>query len=258
MNLVLDIGNTQIFGGVFSNDEIVLSFRKSSKSEFSADEFGIFLKTVLRENSIDPSQIKNISVSSVVPKINYTIHSACVKYFKTELVFLKRGIKTGIKINYKNPSEVGSDRIANCLGALKVYGNFNYIIVDTGTAATFDILTDKKEYLGGVIIPGPKLQVESLFQNTAKLPSVEIKAVKKIEPSTTVDAIQSGIYFLNYYGVKGIIDRIKEDFFNNKKVITVTGGFSRLYENKKIFDYINYDLILYGLNELIKIVVGGQ
>jgi type III pantothenate kinase len=254
MNLVLDIGNTQIFGGVFDDETMILSFRKSSKTEFSSDEFGIFLKSVLRENNVNSSYIKKISVSSVVPEINYAIHASCVKYFKTEPVFLEKGVKTGINIKYKNPAEVGSDRIGNCLGAVKIYGCLNFIIVDIGTATTFDILNDKKEYLGGVIMPGPKLQMKSLFENTAKLPSVEIKHMERIESATTVDAMRSGIYYLNYYGISGIMNKIKEDFFNKKSVITIaTGGFSRLYENEKLFDHINYDLILYGLDELIRI-----
>ncbi len=198
--------------------------------------------------------IENISISSVVPKLNYTIRSSMKKYLGKEPIFLVPPVKTGISIKYKFPNEIGSDRIANCIGAIKLYGLNNFIIIDIGTATTFDILTDKKDYLGGIIYPGPGLQMESLFHNTAKLPSIEIIPMKDLQISSTNEAIQSGIYFINYYGFKGVIDFIKTKFFKNKDVLVIgTGGFSKLYENEKIFDYIEQNLILYGLNELINI-----
>lgn len=254
MNLVIDVGNTQIFGGVFDKEKLLFTFRKSSKNDFSSDEFGIFLKSVIRENL--KKEIKDVKscVSSVVPRLNYTLRNSIIKYFETEPLFVSSGIKTGINIKYKNPSDVGADRITNCIGAIKLYGSGNYIIIDMGTATTFDILTEKKEYLGGLIIPGPKIQTESLFLNTAKLPSIEIKPMENIDINNTNGAIQSGIYFLNYYGIYAITEKIKKDFFKDKTVKVIgTGGFSRIYEKSKIFDITNGDLTLYGLNEIIKI-----
>lgn len=253
MNLVIDIGNSQIFGGIFDNDRLITTFRKTSKVDFSSDEFGIFLKSIIRENIKGNIKILNASITSVVPRLNYTIKNALIKYFNINPLFVSSGIKTGINIKYKNPNEVGSDRITNCVGTIKLYGKGNYIIIDMGTATTFDILTDKNEYLGGLIIPGLKIQSEGLALNTAKLPSIEIRQTT-LEIDSTIKAIQSGIYLLNYYGIYGITERIKKEIFRNAKVRVVgTGGFSRLYETENIFDISNYDLILYGLNEIIKI-----
>jgi len=252
MNLVIDIGNTQIFLGIFEKDDLKLTFRKSSKNEFSSDEFGVFINNVFNINCIDIKKIKNVCISSVVPSFNYTIRNSIKKYIGVEPIFVEQGTKTGINIKYKNPSELGADRIANCIGANLLYGNKNFIIIDMGTATTFDILTEKKEYLGGIIIPGPELQINSLATNTAKLPSVEFKK-SNFEIDSTVKAIQSGIYFMNYYTIKGITEKIKKEIFKNNPVtIVATGGFSRIYEDTDLFDVINYDLILYGLNEIIK------
>ncbi|MEF3279348.1 MAG: type III pantothenate kinase [Elusimicrobiota bacterium] len=254
MNLVIDVGNTQIFGGVFDCENLILRFRKSSKSDFTSDEFAIFLKQLFLENNISFKNITNVSISSVVPRHNYSIKNAIIKYLGINPLFLEPGVKTKIAIKYKNPSEVGSDRIANCLGAIKLYGKRNFIIIDMGTAITFDILTEKKEYLGGLIIPGIKLQLESLFQNTAKLPATEFVQASQLKTKTTIDAIQTGVYYFNYYGLTGLVNKIKNDFFKDQNSFVIgTGGFSRVYEKEKLFDEINHDLILYGLNELIKI-----
>jgi type III pantothenate kinase len=252
MNLVIDIGNTQIFSGIFDKNKLKLTFRKSSKNEFSSDEFGIFLVNIFQINLLDIKKIKNVCISSVVPTLNYTIKNAIKKYLEVEPLFVEQGIKTGINIKYRNPHELGADRIANCVGANSLYGNKNYIIIDMGTATTFDILTEKKEYLGGLIIPGPKLQINSLSSGTAKLPSIELKKTD-LEIDSTVKAMQSGIYFMNYYSIKGIVEKIKKEKFNNSQVMVIaTGGFSRIYEDADLFDIVNYDLILWGLNEIIK------
>jgi type III pantothenate kinase len=251
MNLTIDVGNTQIFCGIFDKNNLKLTFRKTSKAEFSSDELGIFFINVLKENKTRPDKIKNVCISSVVPNLNYAIKNSIIKYFKINPLFIETGLKTGINIKYKNPAEVGADRIANCVGANSLYGNNNYIIIDMGTATTFDILTANREYLGGLIIPGPKIQANSLYLSTAKLPSIEIKNMA-LKIDSTQSAIQSGIYLLNYYGICGIVEKIKKEIFQTNEVKVIgTGGFSRIYEKSGIFDICNYDLILYGLNKII-------
>src|SRR3989339_561813 len=193
MILCIDVGNSQIHGGVFNGGELTVQFRKTSRQQFSSDEIGLFLKTVLRENSVDPDSISGISICSVVPDLNHSIRNGCIKYFRIEPFFLKAGVKTGLKIQYRNPLEVGADRIANAIAAMHFYPNRNLIVVDFGTATTFCAISKKKEYLGGIILPGVKISMEALESKTAQLPIVEIKKTDVVIGKSTVESIQSGL-----------------------------------------------------------------
>ena len=208
MLLCIDVGNSHIYGGVFVGEEIKLRFRHTSKVSTS-DELGIFLKSVLRENQCSPDRIKNISICSVVPQLDYSLRAACVKYFGVEPFFLQAGVKTGLNIKYRNPIEVGADRIANAIAASQFYPNQQIIVIDYGTATTFCVINAQKAYLGGVIIPGVRLSVDALSHNTAKLPVVEIVKTDQVVGRSTIESIQSGIF----YGVVGacreIIQQIK-------------------------------------------------
>jgi type III pantothenate kinase len=157
MILALDIGNSQIFGGVFDGDELIFHFRKSTQSGVTSDELGIFLKAVLRENSLDSHGLTAISICSVVPKLNHSIKNACLKYFSLNPFFLKPGTRTGLKINYRNPVEVGTDRIANAIAACERFPGQNIIVVDFGTANTFCVIDRLRNYLGGLILPGLRI-----------------------------------------------------------------------------------------------------
>jgi type III pantothenate kinase len=254
MILTLDVGNTQIHGGVFKEDEIALQFRKTSRQQFSSDEVGIFLRSVLRENNIDPFTIKQISICSVVPEVVHSLRNGCIKYFEIDPFILKAGVKTGLKIKYRNPLEVGTDRIANAIAGSHIYPGKNLIVVDFGTATTFDVITKGKEYLGGVIIPGIRISMESLVKETAKLPSVEITEVTEVVGRSTADSIRSGLYFGHIGIVKEITKRItKESFSAGKPLVIATGGFSRLFENTDLFDEIIVDLVLKGLYQALKL-----
>jgi len=249
MILCLDVGNTQIHGGVFDEDELTVQFRKTSRQQFSSDEIGIFLRTVLRENEVDPSKIKGISICSVVPDVNHSLRAGCVKYFNSEPFFLKPGVKTGLKIKYRNPLEVGTDRIANAVAAIKMYPNKNIIVVDFGTATTFCVINKNKEYLGGIIIPGIRTSMEALESKTAQLPSVEIKEVEEVVGRSTVESIQSGLYFGQIGIVKELKSRITKEVFKDEEPVVIgTGGFSRLFENTHLFELIIPTLVLKGLN----------
>lgn len=255
MNITVDIGNSQIFFGIFKNDKKILSFKKSSKTIFSSDELGIFLTNILKHNKIKIDFLA-CAIASVVPSLTNIIFQSIKTYLNpTHIFILGPGVKTGINIRYKNPHEVGADRIANCIAAKHLYGeNKNYIIVDIGTATTFDILNNKNEYLGGLIIPGPYIQATSLSSSTAKLSQVEISKPKELIIDNTVSAISCGIYYSNLFGIKGVTEMIKERFFNNQQTLVIgTGGGINIFENEKIFDIINQDLILFGLNHMITI-----
>jgi type III pantothenate kinase len=248
MILALDVGNSQIYGGVFEKEKIQLRFRKTSKTGASSDEIGVFLRSVLRENSMDPAQVKHIVICSVVPDVVYSLKNACKKYFNVTPFLLQAGVKTGLKINYRNPIEVGSDRIANAIAATHLYPKKNMVVIDLGTATTFCAISKDKDYLGGSIVAGLRLSMEALESKTAKLPSVEIVSTKETLGRTTVESLQSGLYFGHLGTMREISSRISEECFEGEKPFVIgTGGFSSLFEKEKIFDVIQPDLVLQGL-----------
>lgn len=254
MILALDIGNSQIHGGVFVDEQIKLQFRKNTKSGYSSDEVGLFLRAVLRENDINPDQLTRIAICSVVPDVVHSIRNACLKYFKLQPFMLQPGVKTGLNIKYRNPLEVGADRIANAIAGTQLFPGKDLIIVDFGTATTFDVVTAEKEYLGGLILPGLRISMEALEAQTAKLPSVEILAPAQIVGRTTIESIQSGLFHGNLFALRGISNQIKQDHFKDpaNSMVIGTGGFSRLFENHNAFDALIPELILIGLHRALK------
>ena len=248
MMLCVDIGNSHIHGGIFINDELQFQFRKATKTGSSSDEYGVFFRAVLRENNINPDEIESISMCSVVPEVLYPINACFQKYFGIEAFVLQAGVKTGLQIGYLNPVEVGADRIANALAVTHLYPNENVIIIDLGTATTFCAITNKKKYLGGVILPGLKLSMKALESGASKLGSVEIIESQKALGRTSNASIQSGLYYGSLGAMKEIITRLTEEDFNNiKPLIIGTGGFTTIYRNAGIFDEIIPDLVLKGL-----------
>ncbi len=251
MILCIDVGNSHLYGGVFVQDEIKLRFRHTSKDSTS-DELGIFLKTVLRENQIAPEAISNIALCSVVPQLDYSLRAACMKYFDIEPFILQAGVRTGLRIKYRNPIEVGADRIANAIAATHSYPNKNIIVIDFGTATTFCAIAKEKNYLGGTILPGIRLSVDALASNTAKLPSVEIIKKTNVVGRSTIESIQSGIYYGALGAVREIIAVIKGEVFNGDEVLVVaTGGFAQLFENQDVYDINVPDLVLQGIKRAL-------
>lgn len=258
MILLLDVGNSQIFGGVVEESDtlpppIRFRFRKSTHSGASSDELGLFLISVLKESDIDPKDISKIGICSVVPDAMHSLKGACQKYFKTTPFVLQAGVKTGLKIKYRNPLEVGADRIANSIAATEAYPNQNLVIVDLGTATTFCAINEAKDYLGGAIIPGLRISMEALESKTAKLPSVEILKPENSCGRSTIESIQSGLYYSHLGAMKELIHRYQEEVFQGKKPYVIgTGGFSRLFHGTGIFDTEIPDLVLYGLYLALK------
>ncbi|MEO8076255.1 MAG: type III pantothenate kinase [Acidobacteriota bacterium] len=259
MILTLDVGNSQIFGGVFDHGELTLRFRKPSRPPTSSDELGLFLRSVIRENGGDPAAVEQIALCSVVPEIIYSLRSCCRKYFGLDPFILQAGVKTGLKIRYRNPLEVGPDRIANAVGALHLYPGRNLIIIDFGTATTFDVVHAGREYLGGIILPGVRIAMESLEKNTARLPTVEIVRPTELVGRTTIECIQSGLYFGNRAIVNELTRDIREQAFHGESAVVIaTGGFSRLFENEAVFDILLPDLVLLGLERALALNEGGS
>ena len=255
MILALDVGNSQIYGGVFApgQDKPVLQFRKSSKQGTSSDELGLFLGSILNENKIDPKSIESIGISSVVPDIVHSLRNACKKYFNRTPFILQNGTKTGLKIKYRNPLEVGADRIANSIAGVALFPGKNLIILDLGTATTFDVVTSEKDYLGGLILPGLRISMEALEANTAKLPIVEIVRPVELVGRSTVESIQSGLYYGHLATIQGVGRMIREQIFEGEDCVMIgTGGFSRLFEGDWIFDHVLPDLVLTGIRLAIE------
>lgn len=253
MILALDVGNSQIFGGVYEKDQLKFRFRKTSKTGASSDEIGIFLRSVLSQNGMDPSKVQNIAMCSVVPDVVHSMKNACKKYFNINPFLLQAGVKTGLKINYRNPLEVGADRIANSISGMHLYPNKNLLIVDLGTATTFCAISKTKDYLGGSIVAGLRITMEALENQTAKLPSVEIVSMEQALGRSTVESIQSGLYFGHLGTMKELIQRISNEVFGGERPFVIgTGGFSSLFEKEKVFDVIQPDLVLQGLMLALK------
>lgn len=258
MILLLDVGNSQIFGGVVKdasqvNPPIELRFRKSTHGSSSSDELGLFLREVLRENGVDPGKLGHIGICSVVPGSMHSLKGACRKYFGITPFVLQAGVKTGLKIKYRNPLEVGADRIANAIAVANRFPKRNGVIVDLGTATTFCAVTAEKDYLGGAIIPGLRISMEALEARTAKLPTVEIVRPELACGRGTVESIQSGLYFGHLGAMKEIVSRYQTELFGGERPLVIgTGGFATLFQGSGIFDHEIPDLVLLGLLDALR------
>ena len=226
MLLVIDIGNTNIKYGVFAGEELVASFRVMSKRNSTADEYGIVIKELLLSAGIGKGDIEGIIISSVIPQLNYTMEHTCEYYFGIKPLMIGPGIKTGLNIKVDNPREVGADRIVNSVAAYKKYGGEKPIIcIDFGTATTFNVVTEKGEFIGGVISPGMKGSLDSLVNGPAKLPNIELNLPDRIIARDTVTNMQAGLL----YGFAGLVNYICQKTICELKrdaTIVVTGGLS--------------------------------
>ena len=248
MLICLDVGNTHMLGGVFAKDKLILRFRYATPLLGTADQFGVFLINILKYNQIEPLKIKAVAISSVVPNYDYTLRHSFFQYFKTATYFiLQPGVKTGLNIRCKNPNEVGADRIANAIGAIAAFPGKALIVVDMGTATTLCAITKDRDYLGGSILPGLRLCMEALKNNTAKLMAVDIEIPGAYMGKTTRESIQSGLYYGHLGALREIISGFKKEIFLGETVYVIgTGGFAQLYEETALFDCYISDLVLQG------------
>jgi type III pantothenate kinase len=251
MLLAFDIGNSHLYGGVIDNKTISLRFRFSTAQIGTSDQLGLFFRDVLRENQLEPSSIKHIAMSSVVPEVDYTVTAACIKYFGIEPFLVKAGIKTGMRLSIKNPLELGADRMTTAVAAAEHFPGENIVVVDLGTATTFCAISASKEYLGGAILPGIKTSMHALAAAAAKLSTVEILRPQTALGKTTEHNVQAGIYYGHLGAMRELISRLKHETFNQQALrIIATGGFAYLFEQEQLFDVIEPDLILQGLQVL--------
>jgi type III pantothenate kinase len=242
--LVVDLGNTNIVIGVYRDEELMNSWRLATARERTADEYGILARQLVGDAL--HQNLEGAIVASVVPPLNGAMTFMIRKYFGIEPLFVEPGVKTGIAVHVDNPLEVGADRIVNCAAAHERYGGPT-VIVDFGTATTFDVVTENAEFVGGVIAPGLNISAEALFARAARLPRVDVKRPDRVIGTNTVVNMQSGIYF-GYLGlVDGILSRIKREVPNLKRVVA-TGGLATLFaEESEHIDDVDPELTLKGL-----------
>lgn len=250
MILVIDVGNTNIVLGVYRDKELLVQWRVSTDRQKTVDEYGMLLHslfTCTTCNNVDRNDIKGIIISSVVPPLMPTLETVCRHYFQLEPLIVGPGIKTGLKIRYENPREVGADRIVNAVAVNEIYGG-PAIIVDFGTATTFCALAKNGDYLGGAITPGIGISTEALFQRAAKLPRIELIKPEHIIGKNTVVSMQAGIIY-GYVGqVDGIVERMKKEMKEPHALVIATGGLAELLkEDSLTIDKINPFLTLEGL-----------
>ena len=247
MLLAIDIGNTNITMGVFDGERLVATWAVSTDTKKTADEYAVLLTSLLSGSGLAFEDIDQISIACVVPPLLATIEDLCARYINNvHPLIVGPGIKTGVRILMDNPREVGADRIVNTAAAHRLYGG-TVIVVDFGTATTFDVISKNGDYLGGAIAPGIGIMADALFTRTSKLPTVELIAPEKTIGKNSVEAMQSGIMF-GYVGlIENLVTRIRKELGEKAKVIA-TGGLSVLFASEtKIIDKVNKDLTLIGL-----------
>jgi len=244
--LVIDVGNTNIVLGLYQDRELLHHWRLSTNRSATVDEYGIQIHNLFRMGRVETSAIEGVIISCVVPPIMGTLEHLCETYLgKTPLV-VGPGLKTGLNIRYENPREVGADRIVNSVSAIEQYGG-PLIVVDFGTATTFDYIDQKGNYLGGAIVPGLGISTEALYQRAAKLPRIDLSKPKSVIGRNTVHSMQAGIIY-GYAGqVDGIVERMKAETGENPKVIATGGLAALIAKESRSIDEINSMLTLEGL-----------
>lgn len=246
MLLVIDVGNSNNVIGLFSNGKLLTHWRIRTERNRTADEYWVLIKEFILLNQAETETIDDIVISCVVPPLAPILKEMARKYFSCDPLIVGPGIKTGISILYRNPAEVGADRIVNSVAAYEKYGG-PIIIIDFGTATTFDVVSRKGEYLGGVIFPGVQISMEALFAKAARLPRVELSLPERVIGRSTVESIQSGAVNGFMGMIDSIVKKIREELGTKAKVIATGGIVDWLGEKTETIDTIDPFLTLEGL-----------
>ena len=249
MILTLDIGNTNIKTALFQGEEMLNYWRIATNRSMSSDEYGILLAKLFEYNGRRLSDVSGVSISSVVPSINFTIEHMCRNYLNLAPMMVGPGIKTGINIKYDNPREGGSDRIANAVAAYELYGG-PCIFIDFGTATSFGVVSHKGEFLGGAISPGIKLSAEALVEKAAKLPRFELQRPDSVIGRNTITNLQSGIVYGHVGLVTYLIRKMKQELGAPQAKVIATGGMALLVSGETDIDVLDGVLTLKGLRIL--------
>jgi type III pantothenate kinase len=248
--LAIDVGNTNIVLGVFERDRLVESWRMATLAERTADEIGIWVAQLLEHRALDATRITGIVLSSVVPPLTGTLVMMAQRYFGLSPLNVDHTVDTGMPLLYRHPAEIGADRIVNAVAAYQLYGREGHtplIVIDFGTATTFDAVSANGEYLGGVICPGVQISADALFQRAARLPRVDLRKPCEVIGKTTVGAMESGLYY-GYAGlVDGLVRRIRNDL-GGRAICVATGGLANIISPEvDLIEHVDPDLTLQGL-----------
>jgi type III pantothenate kinase len=246
MLLALDAGNTNVTVGIFREGVLVDHRRLSTVRSQTSDEWGILLMNLLRFASLESEALEGIIISSVVPPLNSAFAEMSQRYFNCEAMFVTAHTDTGLTILYENPAEVGADRIVNSVAALHRYGG-PCVIVDLGTAITFDAISSRAEYLGGIIAAGIGISAEALFSRTARLPLVEFRRPTNVIGTNTVASMQSGLYYGAIGAIDGTVARLIEELGNDTRVVATGGQANLIAGESRYINHVDDNLTLEGL-----------
>ncbi|HEY2906236.1 MAG TPA: type III pantothenate kinase [Vicinamibacterales bacterium] len=250
MLLAIDVGNTNIVLGVFDGATLVHSWRLATLRERTADELGVLIDGLFAHDHIDRRKISAIILGSVVPPLMTTVRSMAERYFALKALTIEPGIETGMPILYDNPAEVGADRIVNAVAAFEKFGrgkNRPLIVLDFGTATTFDAVTARGEYLGGAICPGVQISADALFQRAARLPRIDVRKPPQVVGRTTVGAMESGLFY-GYVGmIEGLVRRMGDELGGNALCVATGGLADIIAPETSLIQHVDPDLTLHGL-----------
>ena len=246
MLLAIDVGNSNNVIGLFSGEKLLTHWRIRTEWNRTADEYWVLIKEFILLNDVETETIDDIIIACVVPPLVPILQGMAKKYFLCEPLIVGPGVKTGSSILYRNPSEVGADRIVNSVAAFEKYGG-PLIIVDFGTATTFDVVSNKGEYLGGSIFPGVQISLEALFKNTAKLHRVDMTLPEKVIGKSTVESLRSGAVYGFSGMVEAIVKQIKDELGQNARVIATGGVLDWITNKTSVIDTLDPFLTLDGL-----------
>lgn len=246
MLLALDVGNTNVTIGVFDGDRLIHNWRLRTVHEQTADEWGVLLRNLFSIGGPDGARIDGIIVSSVVPILDASLAAMAQRYFNVEAMFVTPESNTGVKVLYENPREVGADRVVNAVAAFHKYGG-PCVVVDLGTAITFDAVSADGAYLGGVICPGIGISIGALFSKTARLPMVDFREPEKLIGTNTVGSIQSGIYYGTVGMIDGILARLIDALGPATKTVATGGQAGLITRGSRYLKTLDEDLTLEGL-----------
>lgn len=252
MILTLDVGNTNMTCGVFDGDDIRATFRITTKIPRTSDEYGMMLCNLLAVNNIQVSDVADVAVCSVVPDVMHSLENAIIKYFNVKPMIVEAGVKTGIRILTPNPQQIGADRIVDAVAAYELYGG-PALVMDFGTATTYDLVDAEGSFLGGITAPGIKISAKALWEDAAKLPKIEIKKPDTVLGKDTITSMQSGLIFGQIGQTEYIVKRVKEEAGLEEMKVIATGGLGRIIANETdAIDIYDPNLTLKGIHLVYK------